>query len=177
VATKSVLVNRAPVLTLWAAVVAERLGYDWEEALTLGKSVAGLNAQSKGRRLGIYEKAPAKKTSHVGEKPSASAAKKVVLLGREVPTVKTAEGIRAVVKDRPENPAAVQRYLEQKFGGALPEVTEAMRTLAKTHTPKQIEEAGFSLYEAFRPQIPRGTAGWGAKGRLELDRIHVLVRE
>lgn len=48
-------INRAPVLTLWAAIVAERLGYRHDEALTLGKAVAGLNAQSKGRRLGIYK--------------------------------------------------------------------------------------------------------------------------
>src|SRR5262249_23757788 len=44
-ATKTVSINRAPVLTLWAAVVAERLGFDEDEALTLGKVVAGLNAQ------------------------------------------------------------------------------------------------------------------------------------
>jgi hypothetical protein len=44
-------INRAPVLTLWAAVVAERLGFDRKEALSLGKAVAGLTAQSKGRRL------------------------------------------------------------------------------------------------------------------------------
>ena len=48
-----ILINRAPVLTLWAAVVAERLGFDRKEALSLGKAVAGLTAQSKGRRLGI----------------------------------------------------------------------------------------------------------------------------
>ena len=54
-ATHTIKINRAPVLTLWAAVVAERLGYDKETALTLGKAVAGLNAQSKGRRLGIFE--------------------------------------------------------------------------------------------------------------------------
>ena len=47
--------NRAPVLTLWAAVVAERLGFPPETALTLGRMVAGLNAQSKGQRLGIFE--------------------------------------------------------------------------------------------------------------------------
>jgi len=50
----TVTINRAPVLTLWAAVVAERLGFEHEEALTLGKSVAGLTAQSKGQRLGIF---------------------------------------------------------------------------------------------------------------------------
>jgi len=46
---KKIKINRAPVLTLWAAVVAERLGYDKNEALTFGKAVAGPNAQSKGR--------------------------------------------------------------------------------------------------------------------------------
>ena len=47
-------INRAPVLTLWAAVVAERFGFDRKEALSLGKAVAGLTAQSRGRRLGIF---------------------------------------------------------------------------------------------------------------------------
>ncbi len=42
-----ITINRAPVLTLWAAVVAERAGYEAEAALTFGKCVAGLNAQSK----------------------------------------------------------------------------------------------------------------------------------
>jgi hypothetical protein len=54
----SILINRAPVLTLWAATVAERLGFARDEALSLGKAVAGLTAQSKGRRLGIYKAAP-----------------------------------------------------------------------------------------------------------------------
>jgi hypothetical protein len=30
-------INRAPVLTLWAAIVAERLGFTHDEALTLGR--------------------------------------------------------------------------------------------------------------------------------------------
>jgi hypothetical protein len=55
--TTKITINCAPVLTLWATVVAERLGYDSEAALTLGKTVAGLNAQSKGRRLGLFEDA------------------------------------------------------------------------------------------------------------------------
>jgi hypothetical protein len=29
-------INRAPVLTLWASVVAERLGFNHDEALSLG---------------------------------------------------------------------------------------------------------------------------------------------
>ena len=54
-ASKTITINRSPVLTLWAAVVARRLGFDEEEALSLGKVLAGLNAQAKGQRLGIFK--------------------------------------------------------------------------------------------------------------------------
>ena len=51
----NIRINRAPVLTLWAAVVAERLGFDRPTALTLGQAVAGLSAHAKGVALGIIE--------------------------------------------------------------------------------------------------------------------------
>lgn len=53
-----VAVNRAPAVTLWAAVVAVRLGFDRDEALTLGRVVAGLNAYAKGKSLGLFKSAP-----------------------------------------------------------------------------------------------------------------------
>jgi hypothetical protein len=34
--TRSVIVNRAPIMMAWAAVVAERLGFTREEALSIG---------------------------------------------------------------------------------------------------------------------------------------------
>ena len=52
---RTLSINRAPVPTLWAAVVARRLGFTEDEALTLGKALAGLNAQAKGRKLGIFK--------------------------------------------------------------------------------------------------------------------------
>jgi hypothetical protein len=54
-ATPPIRVNRAPVLTLWAAVGAERLGHPPEIALTLGRFVAGSSALAKAKRLGIIE--------------------------------------------------------------------------------------------------------------------------
>ena len=53
-----VMVNRAPVLTLWAAGVAELLGFEHDEALTLGRAVAGLNAYLKGVSLGLFQPTP-----------------------------------------------------------------------------------------------------------------------
>ena len=33
----------------------------------------------------------------------------------------------------------------------------------------------FRLYEQFRPAIPEGEAGWGAKGVLDLETIEALA--
>jgi len=170
-----IAVNRAPVLTLWAAVVAERLGYDHRSALSLGKAVAGLNAQSKGRRLGIYKPAqpsevpPAKKPKPQGIVPDE-------LLGRLVPAKDFGEGLRAVEKERPVGSEVVERYLEQKFGEALADVTKAMEALAGAFTPKELAAKAFSLYERFRPSIPEGVQGWGTKGNLDLARIRSLAK-
>jgi hypothetical protein len=51
-------INRASVMTLWAAVVAECLGFDRDTAMTLGQAVAGLSADTKGVSLGIIEPKP-----------------------------------------------------------------------------------------------------------------------
>jgi len=42
---------RAPVLTLWATTIAERFGFDQDEALTFGEAVAGATAQSNSRAV------------------------------------------------------------------------------------------------------------------------------
>lgn len=170
--SRTVQINRAPVLTLWAAVVAERLGYGWNEALTFGKAVAGLNAQSKGRRLGIlkpgHEKGKRPKKSGLGEEFW------VEICGRAVPAIRTEAGIRAVVRDRPIEPEKVESYLAGKFGDDLDAVREAMEELARSIKPRQLADSAYSLYEAFRPAIPPGKRGWGAKGDLDLGFIRSL---
>jgi hypothetical protein len=175
-AIKKIKINRAPVLTLWAAIVAERLGYDRNESLTFGKAVAGLNAQSKGRRLGIYEE---KKDGGEGkDKKEEKPAKLefIELLGRGVPAVRTSQGLRAEIKGEQIDAEAVQKYLTQKFGDDLDEVRTTMEALANAYTKKQLESEAYSLYEKFRPKIPEGTKGWGAKGDLDLDFIRSLAK-
>lgn len=172
--TRTILVNRAPVLTLWAAVVAERLGHDRAAALTLGKAVAGLNAQSKGRRLGLFEAPEPGAPTRKAVPPKRPAA--IPLLGRAVPVIRTPKGLRAVVKGRAEDPASVERYLEGKFGDALAEVRAAMRALARSRPPRRLEDEAFALYEEFRPAIPEGVRGWGAKGALDVALLQRLAR-
>ena len=170
---RTISINRAPVLTLWAAVVAERLGFDREEALTLGRAVAGLNAYSKGVRLGLFTPSP----PEVREQRRKLRPKETItidLLSRAVPAVHTKEGLRALEKDKPSDPAAVERYLESKFGDALADARGAMVLLAKSRPPKALAAEAFHLYEQFRPSVPAGTRGWGAKGKLDLEAIRKL---
>jgi hypothetical protein len=174
-ALKTLSINRAPVLTLWAAVVARRLGFDEDEALTLGKALAGLNAQSKGRRLGLFK-------PHE-EKPKKAREKErgerfwVEVLGRPVPATDTEDGIRAVRGRNPIDPDGVRRYLGDKFGEGLGAARKAMQRLARAYKPREFAHEAYRLYERFRLDIPAGRRGWGARGVLDLGLVERLAKE
>jgi hypothetical protein len=168
-----ILINRAPVLTLWGAVVAERLGFRWDEALTLGKALAGLNAHTKGVSLGLFEPAP----EAVKEQRRAKEGERlhVDLMHRAIPVTVTKVGLRALCDERAVSPASVERYLEGKFGEDLAAARDAMRTLARSLPPRALAKSAYGLYERFRPEIPAGVRGWGAKGSLSVDAIALLT--
>ena len=170
-----VMINRAPVLTLWATLVAEVLGFDHDEALTLGRAVAGLNAYSKGLALGLFQPT-SKAIKEQRRKLRKEETVTVDLLHRAVPARYTDEGLRAVSGDRPIHPESVQTYLESKFGDALDEVTKVMLELAKSLPPSELAEKAYALYEKFRPEIPPGKRGWGASGKLDLNHVRKMTR-
>ncbi len=167
-------INRAPVMTLWAAVVAERLGFDEDEALTIGRAVAGLNAHAKAVRLGIH--APARKTLEKARRePPEEAVLWVDVLRRSVPVVRTRDGLRALSHEKPVSPDGVRRYLASRFRDALSEVRAAMKALAGAFSREELTARGYELYERFRPAVPAGTRGWGAAGELDLARLRALA--
>ncbi len=174
-ADNKIKINRAPVLTLWATVVAERLGYDKDTALTLGRAVAGLNAQSKGRRLGIYEAKSDDEKAQERKAEKSQETEFIDLLGRGIPAVRTPQGLRAAVSGEVIRPESVDKYLRQKFGENLGAVRAAMAALAEAHTPAELEGRAYDLYEEFRPSIPEGKRGWGALGELDLGQIRSLA--
>ena len=96
-------------------MVAERLGFDRATALTLGQAVAGMSAYAEGVSLGIIEPKPElvrEQSDQLGEGEQLH----VDLLGRAVPVVRTPDGLRAVSKSKPGNPASIEKYLPSKFG-------------------------------------------------------------
>jgi hypothetical protein len=171
---KAIKVNRAPVLTLWAAVVAERLGHDRDAAITLGRAVAGSSARVKAKAIGIAEDAheggdlrdEARKLGESKQRPKA-----VHLLGRDVPVVEEKGALRALDRDKAALPKAAASYVERAFGEDLAVVRQAMEALAGSLEPEELNRIGFRLYEHFRPEVPAGAKGWGAKGVLELGKI------
>lgn len=169
----TIRVNRAAVMTLWASVVAERLGFDRPEALSLGRAVAGLNAQSKGRRLGVFK--PHEKGPQEARDREDGDEFLVEVCGRAVPVVIAGGGVRAVSRGKPVEPDRVEAYLAGKFGDQLRAVRTAMRKLAKSLGPEELAARAYPLYERFRPDVPAGTTGWGAKGELDLEQVTRLA--
>ncbi len=114
--------------------------------------------------------------SKAKQEPRAGAALSVELLARTIPVARTRAGVRAVDRDgKPSDPDAVVRYLEGKFGDSLEPARRAMTALAASLPPGSLAERAYALYESFRPAIPAGVAGWGAKGVLDLGRVRALA--
>jgi len=165
-------VNRAPVLTLWATVVAERLGHLPETALTLGRFVAGSSARAKARRLGISDDKQDTDERNARAAELKPAKQVVRLLGRDIPVLVGDDGtLRAEDDGKPASAKSVAAYIARGFGDRLPEARSAMEALAASLPAEELNRVGFRLYEQFRPEVPEGVQGWGAKGELRLERV------
>jgi hypothetical protein len=160
-------INRPPVLTLWAAIVAERLGQPEDTALTLGRAVAGSTARTIGREQSQADKnaeTPLLRQEHVSAP--------VFLLGKEIRLLPTEDGkLRVVDGDKPTSAEEVRRYLDRAFGKHLNAVRQAMELLAGRYEPAELNRIGFGLYEKFRPEAPPGSEGWGALSVLKVESI------
>ncbi|KAH9006807.1 hypothetical protein EDB86DRAFT_2868408 [Lactarius hatsudake] len=140
---KSAVVNRAPVMMAWACVVAERLGFSREEALSIASVYTEMNAISKGVSIGPY----------------------VDLLGRRVPLYRNASGAwRAFTTEDSDGsgsaPGAAYGYITRALRQTAPAVLGAMRILAESYSdPMELNRVGFALYADFRPEV----TGWGKR--------------
>jgi len=170
-------VNRAPFLTLWASVVARRLGYNEDEALTLGRAVAGLTAQSKGRRLGIYQPRPEAERETTREQREEMGAETVALMDRLIPCVRIESGLRALSKASPTEPQSVRKYLLGRFKEDLAAVEAKLTELAATYAPEALDREAMDVYMRLRPNVPKGREGWGKVGLLDTSLIDRMISE
>ncbi len=92
-----------------------------------------------------------------------------------MPAKNTADGIRAVSGRAVVTAEGTEAYLETKFGDHLEAARAAMTTLAHAYRPRELATEAFALYEKFRPAIPEGVKGWGAKGVLDIRKILLMA--
>lgn len=166
----SILINRSPVLTLWATIVAKTLydTLDLAEALTLGCAVAAQMAKAKGTSLGIYQ---ADEKESV-EAPSENEDEVFEVLGVKVNAIRTKSGTRAKVNEEIQDPTKTWALLRKRFQDGLGFVMAKMDEAAKSAGgPNELKRSAYQFYMHIRPNIPQGTKGWGAHGRLDTRRL------
>ncbi|KIO12723.1 hypothetical protein M404DRAFT_993709 [Pisolithus tinctorius Marx 270] len=175
--SKTVVVNRAPVMTAWAMTVAERLGFDREESLSIASVYTEANAVSKGASLGVIEETRKKATETLpeGEQPYVDlmGRRQVYLLFYDQGPLTEPCGICPLYQTRtskwlalsggsPALPSTAFSYISRSFRQATPYVMGSLRLLAESYSPQKLNELGYSLYADFRPAVD----GWGKRGEL-----------
>jgi chemotaxis protein histidine kinase CheA len=166
-------VNRAPVLTMWVAAVAERQGFTFDEAVTFGKAISGLFAHSKGKRIGVIDDAPKDPDAETDKKKAKM--EKFDVFGNSIYGKTTDKGRFALESGKAIAPNTVKAYLHRAFKDDYDRVREAFEALANSMEPEEIGSKAYNLYEKFRPQVPDGAKGWGARGLLDLKHVQELA--
>lgn len=171
---KPIIINRSPVLQLWAATVANFLHPDesWNTCLSIGGSIATLCAISKGRAIGKVE--PKDDSAEAHDKRKQRKQKDENFREIEVMgfTMQVMDDVVIVGgKPKPLN----EDSLRAKFGGETnyDKTKNAMEeALQKWSDEKdELNKKAFHMYETFRPDIRSGASGWGRKGELNLQEV------
>ncbi|KIY74050.1 hypothetical protein CYLTODRAFT_406103 [Cylindrobasidium torrendii FP15055 ss-10] len=150
-ARRSVVINRAPIMSAWALVVAERQGFQRAEALSIASVYTEMNALSKGVSLGVYKE------------------KQAVIEGGNQPSLyrTKSQQWRALLNGTPALPTAAFSYISRSLRQTMPFVVGALRLLADSYNPSELNEKGYSLYCDFRPDV----SGWGQRAAVKCQTI------
>lgn len=177
---KPIIINRAPVLQLWGACVADFLHPElsWPACLSVGNAISALCATSKGKAIGLVE--PKEKSED--ERKKREKKKRKAEEDTETVTVMGfplhLEGGKVLLSGTPKG--LNEGTLQAKFGGdgEYGRAKEAMlESLRSWEGDKEgLDKKAFHMYEKFRPTVPQGQRGWGRKGELNLHELVGVVR-
>ncbi|KAJ9663688.1 hypothetical protein H2198_000700 [Neophaeococcomyces mojaviensis] len=176
---KPIMINRSPVLQLWASVVAAFLYPDesWDTCLSIGSSISTLCAISKGKAIGQIEP----KDRSVEEEDKRKKRKKEVKKEtREIEVMGFPLHIKnnVVVLDGKEKPVK-EGLLKGKYGGddTFTKVKQVMEDALRSwdDNKDELDRKAFHMYEKFRPNVATGQSGWGRKGELNLHEVKSAI--
>ncbi|KAG6821636.1 hypothetical protein H0H93_000145 [Arthromyces matolae] len=160
---KSTVVNRAPLMTLWAMTIAERLGFRREEALSIASVYTEMNALSKGISIGLYDKGKERGMEAV----KGGSQSYIEFMGRR-PLYRTqADQWRALSNGTPVEPSDAFSYVSRAFRQTTPHISGALKLLADSFKVEEINSRAWGLYADFRPSVDR----WGARSEVKYSTI------
>lgn len=181
---KSLKINRAPVLHLWAACVAQQVdsSLPWKSCLSAGSAISTLAAISKGRAIGAIDKADEANSVDKQKEREKRRAKTEKAKTKElrVMTFNLKFNDQGLALLQGEGKNYPEELLVRKYGGeeAYRATKEAFQSslAAWTGRKDELNRSAFHMYEKFRPNVPPGQAGWGRKGELNLQHIRDVVQ-
>ena len=169
-----IMINRAPVLELWAATVTSFLypEVSWETCLSAGSAISTLCAISKGRAIGTIDKKDPAAAEKKRQRSEGSHIDELEIMGFHL---KLKDG-HVLVGDKPKK--ANEQTFIKKFGEVpYEQVKQTFRDSLKSWSGQEDElnAQAFHHYEVFRPTVPKGQKGWGRKGNLDLQTVKDAV--
>lgn len=173
---RSIVINRSPVLQLWAAVVAGFLypNETWDTCLSIGGAISTLCAISKGRAIGKVEPKDTSAEELEARDRKRQQTKKEVNRTLDVMgfDLDIKDGV-VIVSGKPK--PVKESLLQGKFGGEdeYTNVKQVMENALRiwSDDKERLDKKAFSMYESFRPGVAAGSSGWGRKGELKMDKV------
>ncbi|KAF8076475.1 hypothetical protein FPV67DRAFT_1776968 [Lyophyllum atratum] len=185
--TKSTVINRAPLMTAWATIVAERLGFRREEALSIASVYTEMNAVAKGVSLGKFEKGKERGIEAV----KGGSQSYIEFMGRRcvqyvdffpihpdsmfastslprIPLYQTQnQQWRALSNGTPVKPSTAFSYISRAFRQTTPYIIGALKLLADSFSIEEVNGLAWGLYAEFRPSVDQ----WGARSEVNCSTI------
>lgn len=123
-----------------------------------------MNALSKGVSLGIYKEGKQKGLDAIrdGSQPY------VELMSRRIPLYQSqSDQWRALLNSKPAQPSSPFSYISRSFRQTTPHIIGALRLLAESFTPRELNNKGWALYTEFRPSVN----AWGERSEVKCETI------
>ena len=170
-----IIINRAPVLQLWGAVVARYLYSDltWPACLSVGNAISSLCAVSKGRSIGVIEP-PDEEKQGDRKQESASELRSVHVMGFNLHVKKDAVILGGKPKVLRED-TLKRKFGDEEYKTLMNAFTEALESWKDQEA--DLNKRAFHMYERFRPNVASGQKGWGRKGELNVQEVVSVVRK
>jgi len=163
-----ILINRAPVLELWAATVTSFLypQVSWKTSLSAGSAISTLCAISKGRAIGTIDKPDSSTEGKKRQRPKSDELEELDVMGFNL-KMKNEEALVGGNPKKANEQVLIRKFGEDAYKRTKESFQDALRSWSGQE--EELNSQAFHCYEVFRPTVPKGQKGWGRKGILNLQ--------